>query len=132
MGRKSKFDSSFKSKVAIEAVKEQRTPQEIAKEFNVSPSKVREWKTEFLQNANKAFETQSTDGKELKKTKAELDRAYKALGQAKIERDFLRKPARAFNEKGEGKAGGKTSGWTVKVQMLQNVGSITLQPCILS
>ncbi len=25
MGRKSKFDSSFKSKVAIEAVKEQRT-----------------------------------------------------------------------------------------------------------
>ena len=44
-----------------------------------------EWKTEFLQNANKAFETQSTDDKELKKTKAELDRAYKALGQAKVE-----------------------------------------------
>jgi hypothetical protein len=36
MGRKSKFDSSFKSKVAIEAVKEQRTLQKIAKEFNVS------------------------------------------------------------------------------------------------
>ena len=89
MGRKSKFDSSFKSKVAIEAVKEQRTLQEIAKESNVSPSKVREWKTDFLQNANKAFETQSTDGKELKKTKAELDCAYKALGQAKLERDFF-------------------------------------------
>lgn len=76
-------------KVAIEAVKEQRTLQEIAKEFNVSPSKVRERKTEFLQNANKAFETQSPDCKELEKTKAELYRAYKALGQAKVERDFF-------------------------------------------
>ena len=102
MGRKSKFDSSFKSKVAIEAVKEQRTLQEIAKEFNVSPSKVREWKTEFLQNANKAFETQSTDGKELKKTKAELNRAYKALGQAKVERDFFAEACESIQRKRRG------------------------------
>ena len=55
MGRKSKFDASFKAKLALEAVKEQKTLNELAKEFNVSPLKISARKSEFLQNASAAF-----------------------------------------------------------------------------
>lgn len=47
MGRRSKFEASFKAKVALEAVKEQKTLNELAKEFKVSPSKIAAWKAEF-------------------------------------------------------------------------------------
>ena len=40
MGRKSKIDVSFKAKVALEAIKAQKTLTELAKEYKVSPSKI--------------------------------------------------------------------------------------------
>ena len=44
MGRKSKFEPSFKGKVALAAIQEDATVQELAKRFDVSPAKVTEWK----------------------------------------------------------------------------------------
>lgn len=44
----SKFNSAFKAKVAIEALKETSTVQELAKKFDVTPSKITEWKDEFI------------------------------------------------------------------------------------
>ena len=38
MGRKSSYDAAYKAKVAIEAIKEQKTISEIAVEYKVSPS----------------------------------------------------------------------------------------------
>lgn len=44
MPRKSKYDSSFKAKVAIEAIKESKTLPELAVEYGVSPNKIVQWK----------------------------------------------------------------------------------------
>ena len=55
LGRRSKFVTSFKAKVALEVLKEQKTLNELAKEFNVSPLKISALKSEFLQNASAAF-----------------------------------------------------------------------------
>ena len=44
MGRLSKYDSAFKDKVAMEAMKERESLSELAKRFNVSPTKITQWK----------------------------------------------------------------------------------------
>jgi transposase-like protein len=48
MGRRSKYSSEFKAKVALEAIKEKETLAALAKRFDVSPSKITEWKDEFF------------------------------------------------------------------------------------
>jgi len=45
-----KFDPAFKAKVALEAVKNQQTPAELAKKFEVNPIMISRWKAELLEN----------------------------------------------------------------------------------
>lgn len=89
MPRKSKFDSAYKAKVAIEAIKESKTLPELAVEFGVSPSTITDWKEEFLANAGQVFDKESTSAAELKKVKAERDRLYKKAGQLTLECYFF-------------------------------------------
>ncbi len=84
MGRK-KYSAEFKAKVALEAIREERTINEIASQYGIHPQMVRAWKREFLRNAAKVFE----DQQETKRLRAELDKAYKKIGELEVERDFL-------------------------------------------
>lgn len=43
-GKRRRHDPEFKARVALEALKGVRTIQEIAKEFDVHPVQVSEWK----------------------------------------------------------------------------------------
>src|SRR5699024_3963427 len=49
--------SSFKAKVALAAVKEDRTLAELAKQFDVHPNQVTAWKRQLLDNASATFES---------------------------------------------------------------------------
>lgn len=89
MPRKSKFDSAFKAKVAIEAIRETRTLSELAAEYGVSPGKITQWKDELLANAGQAFESGGVSAAEMKKVKEERDRLYKKVGQLTLECDFF-------------------------------------------
>ena len=89
MGRKSTYDAVYKAKVAIEAVKEQKTLADLAKEFNVAPSMITAWKTEFLQNASQAFTKPDVKKRENEKLKHENDKLLKKVGQLTIDVDFL-------------------------------------------
>lgn len=87
----SKYDSAFKAKVAIEALKEKETLPELAKRFNVAPSKITVWKDEFVKNASQAFDRPSDNSRELKKVKAENERLLRKVGQMTIDCDFFAK-----------------------------------------
>jgi len=84
-GRKN-YTPEFKAKVALEALKGEKSISQIAFEFGVHPNMVSRWKTEFLENAYKVFDNSSSKEKELQKT---IDELYKQIGQLKVERDFL-------------------------------------------
>ena len=99
MGRMSKFTSAFKAKVAIEAIKEKETVAELAKRYEVTPGKIKEWKDEFLANAEQAFEKPVNNEKEVKALKQEKERLLKKVGQLTLECDFLRMPARMPDSK---------------------------------
>ena len=84
MGRK-KYSAEFKAKVALEAIREEKTINEIASQYGIHPQMVRVWKKEFLKNASKVFE----DQQETQRLKAELEKAYKKIGELELARDFL-------------------------------------------
>ena len=85
----SKFTSAFKAKVAIEAIKEKETVAELAKRYEVTPGKIKEWKDEFLANAEQAFEKPVNNEKEVKALKQEKERLLKKVGQLTLECDFF-------------------------------------------
>lgn len=82
-----KFSSSFKAKVALEAIKDQLTLQEIASKFDLHPTQISTWKREFIENSSKAFDSK-TKSEEVDKQKSAL---YSKIGQLQIENDFLKK-----------------------------------------
>lgn len=91
MAKTSKFTPAFKAKVALEALKENSPIEVLAKQYEVSPSKINEWRNELMGNASKAFEKPSSTNSELKKAKAENDRLLHKVGQLTIDCDFFAK-----------------------------------------
>lgn len=49
-----KFTSKFKAQVPIEAIKEGESMTDIAKRFEVLPTKITTWKGEFLERVEQA------------------------------------------------------------------------------
>ena len=88
MSKRRNFTSKFKSKVAIEALQERLSAQEIAQKYQIHPNQVQKWKREFLNNAEQVFEKDSPK----KKTAAEKEQQelYKKIGQLQVEVDFLK------------------------------------------
>lgn len=82
-----KFSALFKAKVAIEALKEQMTIQELSSKFDIHPNQISTWKSEFVSNAAVVFEKgvskEQTDD-------FEKEKLYKIIGQQKVEMDFLK------------------------------------------
>lgn len=87
-----KFSAEFKAKVALEAVKNEKTLSELGHQFEVNPVTISKWKTEFLERMAVIFEngTQKTS----KENSPDLDQLYAQIGQLKVENDFLKKSAR--------------------------------------
>ncbi len=55
--KRNNFTAQFKAKRALEAIRSDKTLNEIGKEFGVHPSQVGLWKRGILENASGIFET---------------------------------------------------------------------------
>ena len=88
------YDKIFKAKVALEAVKEEFTIQELARKYDVHPNQISKWKKQLLENASELFERPNK--KMLKEEESDRDREnlLKTVGEMKIENDFLKKKYR--------------------------------------
>lgn len=80
--------ASFKKKVALEALKEDKTLSQIASQYGVHPIQVSKWKKELLDGAESIFEDKRSRRKEEGVAREDLERK---IGQLTVELDFLKK-----------------------------------------
>jgi transposase len=88
MGRK-KHSKELKARIALDAIKGQKTMSELASEYGIHTNQISRWKKQLLEAAPDIF-TIGKD-KEAEKKEVERDRLYKKVGQLQIEVDWLKK-----------------------------------------
>ena len=83
-----KFSSKFKTKVVLESLKERMSLSELARKYEVQPHQTTSWKKDFLNGAEEVFEKGKLDKRS--EAEQEKDRLLKAIGELKVENDFLK------------------------------------------
>lgn len=92
MGKTSRrrFTKEFKAKVALEALKEEKTLSELASEHEIHSTQISQWKSELLNNASSLFENKSKPISP--EREEEITRPlYEEIGRLKVETSFLKK-----------------------------------------
>jgi transposase-like protein len=84
------YDKEFKAKVAIEAIKGEKTIQELATLYGVHPNLVALWKKQLQENASELFERTQKD-KDKQAAQHKQEELFKEIGQLQVENEFLKK-----------------------------------------
>jgi transposase len=88
------YDKNFKAKVALEALKEESTLQELARKYEVHPNQISQWKRQLVEGAAELFERPNKKSEEVRNAEKRDEMLLKAVGEMKIENDFLKKKYR--------------------------------------
>jgi putative transposase len=87
--RRRQHSAELKARVALEAIQERRTLNEIASDHGVHPTQVSAWKRQALESLTTFFEGDvRVDGPELKRQESEL---FEQIGRLKMELEWLKK-----------------------------------------
>jgi len=93
MKQRREYTPEYKAKLVLEILREEQTMSEIASRESINLKQLSNWKTEFIENAGRAF-SRSKDEKAAAREVAELKskaRDYQAkVGQLTLEVDFLK------------------------------------------
>lgn len=81
--------AAFKAKVALEAIKETKTLAELASQYGVHTTQIKQWKQQVLVGLTEMF---SEKGKQKEKDTSQLTEIlYQQIGKQKVEIDWLKK-----------------------------------------
>ena len=88
MKKRKQYPKEFKARVALEAIKEDKTIAELSSEYEVHSAMIAKWKKQLQENIADIFirkNEQEPDDKQL------IDNLYKQIGKSQVEIDWLKK-----------------------------------------
>lgn len=85
--KRRRFTSEFKAKVAMEAMKNQQTLQELSSQYEVHPNMVSQWKKELHERAYEIF----SQSKPVLKERNSSTELYEQIGRLQVENAWLKK-----------------------------------------
>ena len=71
-----KLTPEFKTKVALAALKNEKSTGELATDFNIHPSQISTWKSDLINNASSIFSSDKDKKKKGEVNKQELETLY--------------------------------------------------------
>jgi transposase len=77
--------AAFKAKVALAALKGDKTLAELAEQFDVHPNQITDWKTRLAEGASGVFGGDKAE----QPVKVDLTRMQAKIGELTLENDFL-------------------------------------------
>ncbi|KGE73985.1 transposase [Spirochaeta lutea] len=86
-----RFDEEIKAKVVLEALREEKTLQELAEEYEVHPNQISTWKKQLLSNAPALFLRKNMRDEELQTLRKKEQVPYIQLRQSKYVNEWLKK-----------------------------------------
>lgn len=85
------FSDQLKARVAFEALRGEKTINQISSQYQVHPSQIQGWKTIIKQGLPGLFNSDRTKDKELTEKNRLIAELYKIIGQRDIELEWLKK-----------------------------------------
>jgi transposase len=86
--KRKQYSPAFKAKVALDAVRGEKTVSELASGYSLHPTVINNWKRQLLESASDLFEGNRKPQVDASQ-QAQIDELYRQIGQLKVERDFL-------------------------------------------
>ena len=92
-----KHTAEFKAKVALEAIRQQKTANELTAEYGVHATQITAWKKQALAAIPASFSGQLENARADRQ--AEIDELHRQIGQLIAERDWLKKKSSSIQQR---------------------------------
>jgi transposase len=91
MKKRKNYSDNLKARVALDAIKGQKTSNELASEYGIHPNQIGQWKKKLIDGSSEIFSRGKK--REAESHEAERDRLYQQIGKLQVEVDWLKKTA---------------------------------------
>jgi transposase-like protein len=91
MKKRKNYSDNLKARVALDAIKGQKTSNELASEYGIHPNQIGQWKKKLIDGSSEIFSRGKN--REAESHEAERDRLYQQIGKLQVEVHWLKKTA---------------------------------------
>ena len=88
-GKRKRYSADFKAKVALEALRGERTVAELGAKHGVHPTMITAWKKQAVEGMASVFAGKAEAADAVRE--GEVEKLHAKIGQLVVERDFLSK-----------------------------------------
>jgi transposase len=90
-GKRTRYSSEFKAKVALEALRDELTAAQLAAKHGIHQTMVGDWKRQATEGLASVFAGKTAAQESAKAAEADVEKLHAKIGQLVVERDFLAK-----------------------------------------